>query len=79
MKNTLIPLDIIFLNARGTVVDIHHRKPLDETGMGPERPALYVIELNAGVTDAIGLKIGDHISLPENVLKGTPASSEKKN
>ncbi len=78
MKNTLIPLDIIFIDSGGRVLNIHHRKPLDETGMGPDAPALFVIELNSGTANAIGLKVGDTISLPEKYLKTTPASTEKK-
>ena len=34
MKNTLIPLDIIYIDAKGKVLEIHDRKPLDETASG---------------------------------------------
>jgi uncharacterized membrane protein (UPF0127 family) len=77
MHNTLIPLDIIFLNAEGKVLEIHHRRPLDDTGRGPRDPALFVIELNAGAAQTIGLKPGDTVSLPEKFLKATPAPSDK--
>jgi uncharacterized membrane protein (UPF0127 family) len=79
MHNTLIPLDIIYLDPAGKVVDIHHRKALDDTGMSPRDPARFVIELNAGVAEAIGLKIGDTIALPEKYLKAAPPNPDKKN
>jgi uncharacterized membrane protein (UPF0127 family) len=77
MKNTLIPLDIIYIDADGKVLEIHDRKPLDETGKAPEKPALYVLELNENRAKAIGLKPGDKIAIPEKYLKKTPASTDK--
>jgi uncharacterized membrane protein (UPF0127 family) len=77
MKNTLIPLDIIYIDAEGKIVDIHDRKPLDETGMGPAKPALYVLELNAGRSKAIGLKVGDTVAIPEKYLKKKAGTPEK--
>ncbi len=69
MKNTLIPLDIIFLDSTGKVLLVDRRAPLDEKGHGPTTPALYVIELNVGIADAIGLKPGDSVALPAKYLK----------
>jgi uncharacterized membrane protein (UPF0127 family) len=77
MKNTLIPLDIIYIDADGKVVDIHDRKPLDETGKGPMKPAKFVLELNAGRAKAIGLKVGDTVAIPEKYLKGKAGTSDK--
>ncbi len=77
MKNTFIPLDIIFLDAAGKVLDIEPRKAHDETSMGPDDPALYVIELNAGAAQNIGLSHGDHIDIPEKILKQHAHSDEK--
>jgi len=77
MKNTLIPLDIIYIDAKGKVLEIHDRKPLDETGKSPEMPALFVLELNAGRSKTIGLKPGDTVAIPEKYLKKTPASTDK--
>lgn len=78
MKNTLIGLDIIYLDAAGTVVDIHTRKPFDETGIPPAAPAQFVIELNAHRAAAIGLARGSKVAIPEKYLKAAPASPEKK-
>jgi len=76
MKNTFIPLDIIFLDKDGKVLAVHHRIPHDETGMGPSTPALYVIELNAGTAEKIGLKPGDTIDV-KKFLKDAPAPTDK--
>ena len=83
MKNTLIPLDIIFLDSTGKV--LRHRPPgtpLDETGHGPSTPALYVIELNVGIADAIGLKTGRFRrptrEIPKDTLAPPPKSKSGK-
>ncbi|HVX85089.1 MAG TPA: DUF192 domain-containing protein [Phycisphaerae bacterium] len=77
MKNTEIPLDIIFLDASGKVLAIQRREPHDETGMGPPSPALLVIEINAGRAAAVGLKVGDKVSLPEKYLKPGSERNDK--
>jgi len=52
MKNTKIPLDLIYINANKQVVEIKkNAKPLDETPIGAEKPAQYVLEVNAGFAD----------------------------
>ena len=77
MKNTFIPLDIIFLDATGKVLVIQPRQAHDESSIGPDDPALYVIELNLGAARNIGLTRGDHIDIPEKILKQHPHSDEK--
>jgi uncharacterized protein len=65
MKNTFIPLDMIFVGADGRVVAIKHdAKPMDETLIPSGKPTLGVIELNAGTADAIGLKTDDVVRHP---------------
>ena len=63
MKNTLIPLDIIWINKDKEVVFIkRNAKPGREKSHPPIHPhkkALYVLEINAGVADSMGIKIGD--------------------
>jgi len=61
MKDTLIPLDIIWLDKNGKVVDIKTGKPNDLTPLANSAPAQYIIELNPNVS---GLKIGDVINIP---------------
>ena len=65
MKNTRIPLDIIFMDATGKVVSIHTMKPYDLNTTPSAGPAKYAIEVNAGVAKETGVKPGDTIVLPE--------------
>lgn len=64
MKNTYIPLDIIFLDSNQEVVNIEKNAvPLNETNRYRSiSPARYVIELNAGVSDKYNIKPGDTVS-----------------
>jgi uncharacterized protein len=70
MKDTLIPLDILYLNAQGKVVSIHRMLPNDKDAFGEyvttpsDAPSKYAIELNAGQAAASGVKVGDQIDLP---------------
>ncbi len=60
MKDTYIPLDMIFVSKQGRVVSVKHdAKPLDKTLIESGGPTLGVLEVNAGVADAIGVKVGD--------------------
>jgi uncharacterized membrane protein (UPF0127 family) len=67
MKNTLIPLDIIYVDRAGRVVSVKPMKPLDETGVPSEGPAMYAIELNAGTAARVGVKAGDQLAIPEEL------------
>ncbi len=60
MKNTLLPLDIIWLDQNGVVVDIQPGEPQNTSLLTNSSPAKYVLETNPNVT---GLKIGDQIKL----------------
>ncbi|MEM7471144.1 MAG: DUF192 domain-containing protein [Pseudomonadota bacterium] len=67
MRNTLIPLDMLFIDGTGTVVHIHENAiPLDETPIsgGPE-PLLSVLEINGGMSARLGLTIGSQLRHPE--------------
>lgn len=66
MKNTRIPLDILYFDAQRRLVSIQRGVPTCSAGDAcpnyPSRgPAKYVLELNAGRSDALGLKPGDPI------------------
>ena len=68
MRNTLIPLDIVFLDADGTVQNIAHGEPLVELpGLHSLRPARFVLELNAGWCAQHGLAPGQRIAIPADV------------
>jgi len=66
MKNTLIPLDIIWLNENKEVVFIvKNAQPCEEENcpsIKPDKEARYVLEINAGLVDKIGLKTGNYLT-----------------
>lgn len=66
MKNTIIPLDIAYLDADGVVVSKYTMAPLDTSyNKYPSlAPARYAIEVNADVFSDVGLKTGDVIDIP---------------
>lgn len=62
MKNTYIPLDIIYIDSNGQVVSIaKDTEPLSTESLPSAGPAQYVLELPAGQSNAIGLEAGDTI------------------
>lgn len=67
MKNTYIALDIAFVSAEGTVLDVHAAKPLDETIIKPGGPYRYTIEVNEGWFARHGLGQGATVHLPANL------------
>ena len=64
MKNTRIPLDILFLSSRGKVVSIHQMIPYDRDLTPSDGAAQYAIELNNGAAAAAGVKPGDILQIP---------------
>lgn len=78
MKNTLIPLDMIFADETGAIVHIHENAvPLDETpvpggflvdAQGQPVPGIpdiqYVLEINGGMSEQLGLAAGDQMRHP---------------
>ncbi len=62
MKNTVIPLDIIFVNSNLKIVTIQKNAvPYSEKSLPSTKPAQYVIEVNAGYTDKYNIKVGDKV------------------
>jgi uncharacterized membrane protein (UPF0127 family) len=50
MRNTFIPLDILFIDATGVIAKVHHNAtPLDETPIPSDAMIQYVLEINAGL------------------------------
>ncbi len=65
MKDTYIPLDMVFIARSGVVTRIVDRaEPLSETPIPSGGPCAAVLELNGGVAAQIGLKIGDRVRHP---------------
>ncbi|APG61242.1 DUF192 domain-containing protein [Christiangramia salexigens] len=63
MKNTYIPLDIIYYASDSTLVSIQkNATPRDETSLPSEGPAQFILEVNAGLSDQWNLQKGDKIS-----------------
>lgn len=72
MKNTLIPLDIIFTDATGQVIHIHKDAiPHDETPIPGGESVYAVLEINAGISEKFGFKVGDALQHP--AFSGGPA------
>jgi uncharacterized membrane protein (UPF0127 family) len=59
MKNTLIPLDMVFADASGQVTQVHSNAlPLDETPIDGGVGVTYVLEINGGLAARLGLAKG---------------------
>jgi hypothetical protein len=67
MKNTLIPLDMIWIDGSGKVVFIAQNvqpcKTLICPVTVPSASAKYVLEINAGISKEFGIKTGDEVKL----------------
>lgn len=65
MKNTAVPLDIMFIDAQGYVQKIAYRAhPFDETPLPGGDGIQYVLEVNAGRAAALGIAPGWEVSNP---------------
>ncbi len=63
MKNTPLPLDMLFIADDGLIVDIHERAvPFSLDTIAAKRRARYVLEVNGGTVDRLGLAVGDRVS-----------------
>jgi len=68
MKDTLVPLDMIWLDKNGKIVDIQTITEINSTKIYQNKiPAKYVLELNANDSQKINLNIGDIIQLPNTL------------
>lgn len=64
MRNTLIPLDMLFIDATGTVTHIHENAvPHDETPIDGGS-GVAVLELNGGMSRAMGITVGSELRHP---------------
>ncbi|MFK7880532.1 DUF192 domain-containing protein [Roseobacter sp.] len=65
MRNTLIPLDLLFIDATGTIQNIHHSaQPLDETPIRGGSDLTHVLEINGGLAKAMGIVPGTVVRHP---------------
>ena len=76
MRNTLIPLDMVFVGADGVIDNIHAMaQPLDETGIFGGDEIQYVLEINGGMAERLGLEPGgemQHISFDQDTAWPCP-------
>lgn len=66
MKNTRIPLDIIYVAEDGKVDCVKQMQPYSETNVPSEGSVKWAIELNQGMGAKVGVKAGDVLSIPES-------------
>jgi uncharacterized protein len=65
MKDTYIPLDMIFISRAGVVTNVvANAEPLSERAIPSGPPCMGVLELNGGAAARIGLKVGDRVRHP---------------
>ena len=62
MKNTLIPLDMIFIDQNNQIINIkNHAKPLSLQVIPSIKPAKKVLEINANLSKKLGIQVGQKI------------------
>ncbi len=65
MRNTLIPLDMLFVDGQGRIVNIHERAvPQSDAIIAAAAPVRAVIELNGGTAARLDIKPGDRVLFP---------------
>lgn len=66
MKNTLIPLDMLFIAADGRIVNIHERAvPESLDSVSSDGPVKAILELNGGMAARLGIRPGDRVVSPD--------------
>ncbi len=61
MKNTLIPLDIVYIRPNGTIARITNAQAMDLTPLPSGEPVIGVLEIRAGRAKELGIKTGDRV------------------
>ena len=64
MKDTVIPLDLVFLSRDGEILEVVELKPLSLKPVSSLRAARYALELPRGTMEKLGVKAGDRVELP---------------
>lgn len=65
MKNTPMPLDLLFIAEDGRIVSILGGEPFSPAIISPREPARYVLELKAGTAEREGITEGDLVRHPK--------------
>lgn len=71
MRDTLIPLDILFLEDDGTVINVHENCPpaVEQPGFTSDRACRLVLELRGGWCAEHGLEAGDVVTIPDGLFE----------
>lgn len=65
MRNTFIPLDMIFITGDGVVRNVHvNARPHDPTGIPSDGPVQFVLEIPGGRSVELGIEAGDTVTHP---------------
>lgn len=65
MKNTLIPLDMLFVDDAGCVVKVHEQaRPHSLDAIESGQPVVLVVELQGGAAHSLGIAAGDRVARP---------------
>lgn len=76
MQNTSIPLSIAYIDENGVIIDIIDMKPFDLTSIPSSQPARYALEVNQGEFRRKGIRPGNRIIFPEEVIKMKEKSAQ---
>jgi uncharacterized membrane protein (UPF0127 family) len=71
MKNTPMPLDLVFIEADGTIAAVQPGQPFSEAVISTPTPVRFVLELKQGTAAREGLNTGDKLRHPLINAKGT--------
>lgn len=64
MKNTPLPLDLLFIDQHGKIRDIKQGEPYSEAMIAPRDAVRFVLELKAGTAAKNGIRVGDMLRHP---------------
>lgn len=79
MKNTPMPLDLLFIGPDGKIKAILPGEPYSEAAISPDQPVRYVLELKAGTAAKQGVSDGDLIKHPRIVDAPVPGEAPTGN
>lgn len=74
MRNTPMPLDLVFITQDGTIEDILPGEPFSDAPIGPPEPVRFVLELKRGTAEQAGIKDGDSVRHPAIQAASSPAN-----
>lgn len=73
MKNTPLPLDMLFIDAEGKIINVAAMaKPFDTSPISSEGAAIAVFEILGGSAGQLGIEAGDKVEWPAQATPATP-------